>query len=128
MAVDQYLPDFERQTGIVIQYEKSGVSRELDRSVAIHLYRVMQEALNNAARHSKSPRASVRLRFLAEVVVLEVEDEGVGFGNRERPGMGLVSMRERAEMVKGSVEFLDRTGGGALVRLTVPLTPEEAHA
>jgi signal transduction histidine kinase len=127
-AVDQYLPDFERQTGIAIQYEKLGTSREVDRNVAIHLYRVMQEALNNAARHSKSTRASVRLRFLPEEVVLEVEDEGVGFGSGEKPGMGLVSMRERAEMVNGRVEFLDRDGGGALVRLTVPVAPEGAHA
>jgi signal transduction histidine kinase len=127
-ALDQYLPGFERQTGIEIRYEKVGPSRDVDRSVAIHLYRVMQEALNNTARHSKSTRASVRLRFLPEELVLEVEDEGVGFGNRERPGMGLVSMRERAEMVNGRVEFLERAGGGALVRLTVPVAPEEAHA
>jgi len=127
-ALDQYLPDFERQTGIAIRYEKTGTSREVDRSVGIHLYRVLQEALNNIARHSKSPRASVRLRFLPNTVVLEVEDEGVGFGNREKPGMGLVSMRERAEMLNGRVEFLDRDGGGALVRLTVPAAAEEAHA
>jgi signal transduction histidine kinase len=127
-ALHQYLPDFERQTGIAIHYEKVGTSREVDRQVGIHLYRVMQEALNNTARHSKSTRASVRLRFLPDTVMLEVEDEGVGFGSRERPGMGLVSMRERAEMVNGRVEFLDRTGGGALVRLTVPAAPEEAHA
>jgi signal transduction histidine kinase len=127
-ALDQYLPGFERQTGIAVHYEKLGTSRDVDRGVAIHLYRVMQEALNNAARHSNSKRASVRLRFLPETVVLEVEDEGVGFGNREKQGMGLVSMRERAEMVHGQVEFLDRNGGGALVRLTVPMAPEEAHA
>jgi signal transduction histidine kinase len=127
-ALAQYLPDFERQTGIAIQYEKVGDSREVDRGVAIQLYRVMQEALNNAARHSKSTRASVRLRFLPDAVVLEVEDEGVGFGRRESAGMGLVSMRERAEIVNGRVEFLDRDGGGALVRLTVPAAPEEAHA
>lgn len=119
-ALDSYLPGFERQTGIQIRYEKAGASRELDRGVAIHLYRVMQEALNNIARHSKATRAAVRLSFLPEAVVLEVEDEGVGFGNREKQGMGLVSMRERAEMVHGRLEFLDRDGGGALVRLTVP--------
>lgn len=133
-AVDTYLPGFERQTGIRIHYEKTGASREIDRGVTIHLYRVMQEALNNIARHSKSNRASVRLAFRPEAVILEVEDEGVGFGKRDKQGMGaasgmgMVSMRERAEMVHGSVEFLDRDGGGALVRLTVPLAPEEAHA
>ena len=128
-ALDAYLPRFEKQTGIVTRCEKDGASREVDRGLAIHLYRVMQEALNNVARHSKSPTAAVRLRFLPDSVVLEVEDRGVGFGNRnrQRHGMGLVSMRERAEMVNGRVEFLDREGGGALVRLTAPTSTEESH-
>jgi signal transduction histidine kinase len=128
-ALDAYLPRFEKQTGIVTKCVKDGVGREVDRSLAIHLYRVMQEALNNVARHSKSPTAAVRLRFLKDSVVLEVEDRGVGFGNRERErqGMGLVSMRERAEMVNGRVEFLDREGGGALVRLTAPTGTEESR-
>ena len=80
-ALDQYLPGFEKQTGIEVRYEKAGPARELDREVAIHLYRVMQEALNNVAKHSQSNRAEVRLRYLPEAVVLEVEDHGVGFGS-----------------------------------------------
>ncbi len=127
-AVDVYLPNFERQTGIAVQYEKAGVSRDLDREVAIHLYRVLQEALNNVARHSESGRAAVRLRFQPEQVMLEVEDEGVGFKNKAKQGMGLVSMRERAELIRGQIEFLKGGSGGALVRMTVPLTPEETHA
>lgn len=119
-ALDVYLPGFEKQTGIAIRYEKAGASRELDRAVAIHLYRVVQEALNNVARHSESARAAVRLRFSPAAVVLEVEDDGVGFKNKERQGMGLVSMRERAELVNGRIEFLPGESGGALVRVTVP--------
>ncbi len=126
-ALDAYLPRFEKQTGIATRCEKHGVSREVDRSLAIHLYRVMQEALNNVARHSKSTAAAVRLRFLPESLVLEVEDNGIGFGNRERQGMGMVSMRERAEMINGSIEYLDREGGGALVRLTAPTGAEESR-
>ncbi len=64
-AVDAYLPAFEKQTGIEVRYEKTGQGRELDRELSIHLYRVMQEALNNVARHSNSKSAAVRLRFLA---------------------------------------------------------------
>jgi signal transduction histidine kinase len=119
-ALDAYLPGFEKQTGIGIQYEREGAAREIERGVAIHLYRVVQEALSNVARHSQSKSATVRLRFGADVVVLEVEDAGTGFGRREKQGMGMVSMRERAEMVGGRVEFLDREGGGAMVRVTVP--------
>jgi signal transduction histidine kinase len=127
-ALDIYLPGFERQTGIRIRYEKAGESLPIERGVAIHLYRVVQEALNNVARHSKSAHAEVRVGFLEAAVVVEIKDAGVGFRSEERHGMGLVSMRERAELVNGRIEFLDCEGGGAMVRLTVPLAPEELHA
>ena len=119
-AVDVYLPTFEKQTRISVQYEKSGTSRGLDRGVEIHLYRVLQEALNNVARHSKSTSARVRLNYLPGTVVLEVEDQGIGFGKGEGKGMGLISMRERAELVNGRVEVLHAEGGGTLIRMTVP--------
>jgi signal transduction histidine kinase len=128
-ALNLYIAGFEKQTGIEVRSEKNGTSRQVDRHVAIHLYRVLQEALNNVARHSKSTRAAVRVRFQAESVVLEVEDDGVGFGNlKTSHGLGITSMRERAELLNGSIEFLERSGGGALVRLTVPINAEEAHA
>jgi signal transduction histidine kinase len=127
-ALGQYLPGFQKQTGIAVQYEKLGAGRELDRGVAIHLYRVMQEALNNIAKHSQCRQAAVRLRYLAEAVVLEVEDNGVGFGSSRGHGMGMVSMRERADLVNGRLEFENRSLGGALVRLTVPVLPEQTHA
>jgi signal transduction histidine kinase len=127
-ALDVYLPAFERQNGISIRYEKSGASRELDREVSIHLYRVIQEALTNVARHAATKNAAVRLAFDADRVTLEVEDDGVGFGLKHGRGMGLVSMRERAEMVNGRIEFLAGRNGGALVRVTVPVIREEAHA
>lgn len=127
-ALDGYLPAFERRTGIAVRYEKQGSSRELQRDVSVHLYRVVQEALNNVARHSESAHAAVRLRFLPGAVVLEVEDEGVGFTNREKQGMGLISMRERAELVNGRIEFLNGESRGALVRITVPMEPEGSLA
>jgi signal transduction histidine kinase len=126
-ALDQYLPGFQRQTGIAVRYEKSGAARELDRAVAIHLYRVVQEALNNIAKHSQSKQAAVRLRYLPESVVLEVEDHGIGFGSSHGYGMGLVSMRERADLVNGRLDLENRSSGGALVRLTVPATGQETH-
>jgi signal transduction histidine kinase len=127
-ALDQYLPAFEKQTGIEIRYERYGGSRDLDRAVAIHLYRVMQEALNNVAKHSKGTRAEVRVRYLPEATVLEVEDNGSGFANRGRQGMGLISMRERADLVNGRLELDNLETGGALVRLTVPVASKESHA
>jgi signal transduction histidine kinase len=98
----------------------------LDRELSIHLYRVTQEALNNVARHSNSKRAAVRLRYLPEAVVLEIQDEGIGFQNKDSHGLGLVSMRERAEMVNGTIEFAGGEKQGALVRVTVPLAASAA--
>ena len=127
-ALDAYLPTFEKQTGIEVGYEKTGEGKELDRELSIHLYRVMQEALNNVARHSNSKSAAVRLRFLPASVVLEVQDEGIGFQERVTQGLGLISMRERAELVNGTIEFTQGDKGGVLVRVTVPLAPQVSHA
>jgi signal transduction histidine kinase len=136
-AMESYLPSFERQHGIKVRYEKTGISRDLEPDAATHLYRVMQEALNNTVRHSGSRVATVRLKFLKDSVILEVEDEGIGFGSEDRRGLGLISMRERAELMSGRLDFLRAPGNGALVRITAP-TPavpvtnaapsEEAHA
>lgn len=120
-ALDVYLAGFERQTGIAIRYRKTGPGCELDKEASIHLYRVMQEALNNVARHSGSRSAAVRLRFSAETVALEIEDTGCGFGNHNRQGLGLISMRERAELMNGTIEYVQGESGGALVRVKVPL-------
>jgi signal transduction histidine kinase len=127
-ALDVYLPTFEKQTGIEVGYEKTGQGQELDRELSIHLYRVMQEALNNVARHSNSKSAAVRLRFLPDAVVLEIQDEGIGFQEQVTQGLGLISMRERAELVNGAIEFTNVENGGVLVRVTVPLTSQVAHA
>ena len=122
-ALHAYLPTYEKRTGIAVRYEKTGESRGLEQNVAIHLYRVLQEALNNVARHSESKEADVRVRFSDEQMVLEVEDAGVGLKTRSegRRGMGLVSMRERAEMINGRLDLLEGRSHGTLVRLTVPL-------
>jgi signal transduction histidine kinase len=84
----------------------------------------MQEALTNVAKHSQAKRAAVRLRYLPGSVVLEVEDEGVGMGDSRGYGLGLVSMRERAGLVNGILKVENGGSGGALVRLTIPASPQ----
>src|SRR4051794_35302074 len=121
-TLDWYIPTVERQTGIDISYEKSGCPFTVDGNVGIHMYRVLQEAMNNVTRHSGARNAWVRLQFLPHSLRLEVEDHGTGFSTqRVRQGIGLVAMRERAELLAGKLEFLKPAEGGTLVRLTVPL-------
>jgi signal transduction histidine kinase len=86
------------------------------------MYRVLQEAMNNVTRHSGAKNAWIRLQFLPHSLRLEVEDHGTGFSTqRVRQGIGLVAMRERAELLAGKLEFVKPAEGGTLVRLTVPL-------
>jgi signal transduction histidine kinase len=127
-AMDAYLPVFERRTGVAVRSSKTGGPWTVGREQSIHLYRVLQEALNNVARHSGVKEAEVRLALAGDWLTLEVEDGGIGFGGRKRDGLGLVSMRERAEIACGRIEFLEGARGGALVRFTVPAVREEAHA
>ncbi len=124
-AIDSYLPVFEKQTGITIRFEKKGEGPAITDRVAIHVYRVLQEALNNLARHSGSPTAVVRLQLAPKRLKLEVEDRGTGMpesNGATRKGIGMTAMRERAELLHGSLEVVQPEPGGTLVRLEVPLT------
>jgi signal transduction histidine kinase len=120
-TLDWYIPTMERQTGIAISYEKQGQPFDMDGSAAVQVYRVVQEALNNTARHSGAKQAWVRLCFLPATLELEVEDHGIGFSGRPvKHGIGLVAMRERAELMGGSVAFSTPAAGGTLLHLIVP--------
>jgi signal transduction histidine kinase len=128
-TVDWYLATVEKQTGTDIFYEKSGASFPVSGAASIHVYRVLQEALNNVTRHSGAREAWVRLRFSNRDLELEVEDHGKGFSaDAPRPGIGLVAMRERAELLCGRIEFSQPAAGGTLVRLRVPRERAESHA
>jgi signal transduction histidine kinase len=128
-TLDWYLPVVERQSGIHISYEKSGEPFRVDGNAAIHVYRVLQEALNNVTRHSGANEAWVRLRFLSEALEVEVEDHGAGFKvQKATQGIGLVAMRERAELLASRIEFTSPLQGGVLVRLRVPREELIAHA
>ena len=119
-TLDWYLPVVERQAGIHISYEKSGAAYPVDGNAAIHVYRVLQEALNNVTRHSGAPEAWVRLA-ISRTLELEVEDHGSGFvAQSVKKGIGLVAMRERAQLLGGAIEFVRPQPNGTLVRLTVP--------
>ena len=128
-TMDWYIPTVEKQTGIDIEYVKSGTRFGVDANASIHIYRVLQEALNNVARHSGARDAQVRLIFLPEALELEIEDHGKGSeGFAAGGGIGLVGMRERAELLRGTIEFTRPPQGGTLVRLRVPRQENEANA
>ena len=129
-TIDWYVPTFQKQTGIAVRYEKTGTSPAVSDRVAINVYRVLQEALNNMAKHSGVQTAWVRVRYAPDRLELEVEDHGAGIPQRNGAtsgqGTGLVAMRERAELLHGRIEFVRPGDKGTLVRLEIPLGEDTA--
>jgi signal transduction histidine kinase len=127
-TLDWYIPTVGRQTGLALHYEKSGQPFPVETSAGVHIYRVLQEALNNVSRHSGASDAWVRLRFSPDSLELEVEDHGKGFvAENSQRGIGLVAMRERAELVGGTLAILPRPQGGTKVRLQIPRNKVDAN-
>jgi two-component system, NarL family, sensor histidine kinase UhpB len=119
-AMAAHVEDLERRTGIAASLETEGELRELRPEVQLVLYRVAQEALSNAARHSGADRIEVRLRRDGARVELVVSDNGSGFSFDDAAGgLGILGMRERALLVGGEVQIESRPGSGTSVRLTV---------
>lgn len=128
-TIEWYLPVVERQAGIGISYEKSGAPFPIHGNAAVHIYRVLQEALNNVTRHSGAKKAWVRLRFTSDELQLQVEDRGAGFSpTAPRQGIGLVAMRERAELLGGTISITRPADGGTLVSMRVPRERLEPNA
>ena len=128
-TVDWYLTTVQRQLGLTVHGTRAATLPPLDDSTAIHIYRVLQEALTNVARHSGTSEVWVRLDLdVHGHLCLEVEDHGVGLApsTDDRRGLGLVAMRERAALVDGDLEFESPRTGGTLVRLTVPVPVPDA--
>lgn len=127
-TIGWYLSTVERQFGITVSYEREGPALSVDSTTSIHVYRVLQEALSNMVRHSGAREAWVRLRSREGALEMDIEDHGRGFdAGALRRGLGIVAMRERAELLGGTVEFERPAEGGTLVRLKVPLEARDSH-
>jgi signal transduction histidine kinase len=128
-TLDWYIPTVERQTDLRIHYLKSGTSFAVETSAGVHIYRIVQEALNNVSRHSGAREAWLRMNFSAEALEFEVEDHGKGLHpEKGQRGIGLVAMRERAEILGGVLSISQPPQGGTLLSLKIPRERVEAHA
>jgi signal transduction histidine kinase len=126
-TLDWFAKQFSRQTGVTVHFQREMVDSFFPGEDAIHLYRIVQEALNNVARHSKAQEAWVVLEEKPEALDLEIRDNGVGFDMTSEmdriagEGLGLMGMRERAEHLKGSFTISSAPHKGTVVRVRIPL-------
>jgi signal transduction histidine kinase len=127
-AADHFCRDVSSHHDLKIEYLQADVPRQLPDGVAISVFRVLQEAVANAVKHSGARHCTVTLRGFADALNLEVIDDGCGFDTKAAAhghGLGLISMQERLKLVRGNVVIESRVGAGTVVRASVPL-PEAA--
>jgi len=126
-TLEWFVGQFSKQTGIRVHFERDLAEGFFPREDAIHIYRILQEALNNVARHAKAQEAWVILREQGDALSLEVRDNGKGFtisGDSERApgdGIGLMGMRERAQHLNGTLTLRSAPGQGTVLRVQIPI-------
>lgn len=111
-----------REAGLPVELEIEGEPRELPVGLELSAYRIVQEALTNALKHAGEAHATVRVRYLADSLELEIVDDGPGApASAAGGGHGLVGMRERVALYGGRFEAARRPAGGFTVRALLPI-------
>ncbi|WP_375172570.1 ATP-binding protein [Marinobacter sp.] len=122
-AIQHLVEQWQQLSGLPCHLDLGGALPELTGDQQTHLYRFLQEALNNISRHAQASSASLAVAASPDHLDLEVRDDGVGGADIDRQGgLGLRSMRERARCLGGQIRFESSVGAGTRIRLAVPLT------
>ncbi len=125
-ALRSYLSGFRERSGIPVDFDACAGVEKLDSAGRTVIYRVVQEALSNVSRHAKAKRACVSIGMRDDVVCLEIHDDGKGFPATEEAfekrakRLGLLSMRERVEMVGGTFCVESAPGKGTDIQVEIP--------
>jgi signal transduction histidine kinase len=122
-ALQSLLSDFERWTGIATRAELDLEPSALAPVVSENLYRILQEALTNVSKHAHAAEVFVALRVADGLAILTVRDTGVGMAPAALDGkrLGVLGMRERAELLDGLFVLKSEAGGGTEIQVTIPL-------
>jgi signal transduction histidine kinase len=126
-ALQAYVDEFHAHTGVRCEFTTSGVTRRLAPERERAVYRIVQEALHNVARHAGAEQARITLAFTPETLCLTIEDNGQGFDHHSmqnaplgQVGLGLVSMQERVQSVGGTLQIRSFPGRGTRLIVRVP--------
>jgi two-component system sensor histidine kinase DegS len=131
-AVQSHLETFqEKHPGVRFQFEEEWLGSLLPEETNLALFRIYQENLTNIVKHSQATQVTIQVTKSLEQVVLEIQDNGVGFtvpddwlDLAKHGHLGLVGMRERAEAIGGGLEIRSKLGQGTTLRVSVPLKNE----
>ena len=118
-----FCEDFAAQQKVTVMFDEADVPTRITPATALCLYRILQESLHNAAKHSGAQAMTVRLHGIRDAIELVVEDAGTGFdvdAAKAARGIGLVSMQERVNLVGGALSIVSAPGRGTRIEARVP--------
>ncbi|MBI4289853.1 MAG: PAS domain S-box protein [Betaproteobacteria bacterium] len=124
-ALQGHAAAFSRRTGVAVEVSCSDPDRRLAPELESTLFRIVQEALTNAAKHAQATAIDIELVYAGAQIVLTISDNGVGFDpkalgqSERRPGLGLLTMQERAEFAGGKFRLESEPGKGARIRVVI---------
>lgn len=130
-AVSAFCKEFSNRQNVEIDFQSENIPRNVPADASLCLYRVLQEALQNAAKHSGSRQFQVSLEVEANEIELTVRDSGLGFDPNEAikgEGLGLTSMKERMKLVDGELSIHSDVKRGTTVQARVPLSSNQEHS
>jgi PAS domain S-box-containing protein len=130
-AAKGFCQEFSEQQKVKVDFAHVDVPPTLPEEVSLCLFRVLQEALQNAVKHSGVRHIEVEIRGASDLIYLTVRDEGVGFDPEavvNNRGLGLVSMQERVNLVKGAFSIESRPGRGTTIQVRLPLSTRRESA
>ena len=125
VAVKALSREWAEQYQVQARCECSGVPDDLAPDVSLCLFRILQEALHNVAKHSQATKINIRLDGTTDCLRLTISDNGVGFvqnNARMRPGLGLISMRERLHLIGGRFVITTKPGFGTRIEAIVSMS------
>lgn len=132
-TLQRYVLTYQEESGISVSFHTRGAQPELKSVIALTVFRIVQESLNNIAKHAKADNAVIKLEFLDKDLKLYIYDDGAGFDTSKlkeknediSSGFGLVSMRERVELLGGDLRISSEPGNGTRLNIIIPFTQEE---
>jgi PAS domain S-box-containing protein len=130
-AAASFCKEFSDRQKMAIDYYSENIPKDLSKELSLCLFRVMQEALRNASKHSGSRQVQVSLTVESDEIHLIVRDAGTGFDFAEATkgsGLGLTSMKERLKLVHGDLSVDSQLRSGTTIHARVPLTPKTKSA
>jgi signal transduction histidine kinase len=119
--------EVSRRGNMEVEVHSENVSEQLPDEVKVCVYRLVQEALNNAAIHAEAKNAKVSVVQTADKIILEITDDGRGFDPQRMRGMGILGMEERVRRLAGSLTIQSAPGKGADVKAELPIRTAPPH-